>query len=94
MCGDSNHKTPEHPPESPIKCVNCDGPHAADNWYQGYNMVPEAETRSDIRDGLAAIVHLIKSTSPHRHGRSHDDQRYDVSEGYDVSGLGGHVSCI
>ena len=31
MCGDSNHKTPEHPPESPIKCVNCDGPHAADS---------------------------------------------------------------
>ena len=31
MCGDVNHKTPEHPPESPIKCVNCDGPHAADS---------------------------------------------------------------
>jgi hypothetical protein len=31
MCGDINHKTPEHPPESPIKCVNCDGPHAADS---------------------------------------------------------------
>ena len=31
MCGDANHKTPEHPSESPIKCVNCDGPHAADS---------------------------------------------------------------
>jgi hypothetical protein len=31
MCGDPTHKTAEHPSESPIKCVNCDGPHAADS---------------------------------------------------------------
>ena len=39
----------------------------AQYWYQGYNTVPEAETRSDIRDGLTAIV---PTTSPHRHGRA------------------------
>jgi hypothetical protein len=31
MCGGTNHKTTEHPPEGPIKCVNCGGPHAADS---------------------------------------------------------------
>ena len=39
----------------------------AQYWYQGYKTVPEAETRSDIRDGLTAIV---PTTSPHRHGRA------------------------
>jgi hypothetical protein len=38
MCGDSNHKTPEHPPESPIKCVNCDGPHAADSRHVSHSI--------------------------------------------------------
>ena len=31
MCGDSNHKTTEHPSENPSKCINCEGPHAADS---------------------------------------------------------------
>jgi hypothetical protein len=31
MCGDSNHKTTEHPSETPSKCINCEGPHAADS---------------------------------------------------------------
>jgi hypothetical protein len=31
MCGDSNHKTIEHPSDIPPNCVNCKGPHTADS---------------------------------------------------------------
>jgi len=39
----------------------------AQYWYQGYNTVPEAEaeTRSDIRDGLTRLHRHIATYEPH-----------------------------